>query len=249
VSRDFEQYFKNFLELPFERILERYRLQKVLELIDSEHVGNVGKILEVGPALSPVFDKLDEYELIHILEPIYKCYQMNLQKTKERNSLHIFNLTLEDFLDSPQRCSEYDLILLSSVLHEMPNYRKALKSCHSLLAKDGKILIVVPNNESIHRLIGARNGIHPIGEKLTINELLMQQRISFSVKTAKHNFEKHGFKTIFMKTEFIKIFSNSDMQDLLNQGILNEDIINIFSKISSLLPNVGAEIFYLGQKI
>ena len=249
MKRDFNEYFKNFTNLPFERKLERYRLQKVLELINSDFVGKVNKILEIGPGLNPVFDNLSEYELVHVLEPIDNLYQLNLSKLGNTETQHIFNETLENFLKNSKRCSNYDLIILSSVLHEIPNYKKALEACHSLLDKNGKILVVVPNNQSIHRIIGAQKGLHPTGEKLTNTELIMQQSVSFSVKSARYEIETIGFETIHIKTEFIKIFPHAVMQELLNQSILNEEILDFFSRTSSLHPDLGAEIFYLGKKI
>ena len=225
VNRDFNQYFKNFTKLPFERKLEKYRLQKVLELINSDLVGKVNKILEVGPGLNPVFDNLSGYELVHVLEPINDLYQLNLSKLANTESQYIFNETLENFLKNSERCLNYDLIILSSVLHEIPDYQKALEACHSLLDKNGNILIVVPNNQSIHRIIGAQKGLHPTGAKLTDTELTMQQSVSFSVESARNEIEMIGFETIQIKTEFIKIFPHAVMQELLNQSILNTEIL------------------------
>ena len=77
----------------------------------------------------------------------------------------------------------------------------------------------------------------------------MQQSTSFSVESLKLHLEKIGFKTLTIKTEFIKIFPHQVMQELLDKKVLSEQILDFFSVTSSLLPNFGAEIFYLGSKL
>ncbi len=216
--------------------------------MNSQDIGRVNRILEIGPGLNPIFSNLTEYEIVHVLEPIESLYLLNKKKIKNKPSIYIFNSTLEEFLNNSNKCSTYDLIVLSSVLHEIPAYRQALEECHSLLTKNGKIIIVVPNNKSLHRLIGAQNGLHPIGEKLTKTELTMQQIMSFSPESLEFELKEFGFETVLIKTEFIKIFPHAVMQELFNQSTLNEEILNFFSISSPFLPNLGAEIFYLGKK-
>jgi hypothetical protein len=97
-------------------------------------------------------------------------------------------------------------------------------------------------------MIGEQNGIHPTGEALTKTEITMQQNASFSVESLKLHLEKIGFETLCIKTEFIKIFPHHVMQELVDKKVLNEEILNFFSVTSSLIPNFGAEIFYLGSK-
>lgn len=249
MNRDFEQYLVNYLQLPFEKTFEIYRHKKVMELIASTNFEKPKNLLEIGPGLNPIFSNLKEFEIVHALEPIKFFYQSNNEEFSKKQSVKFFNSTLEDFYHSSHKSTNYDLILLSSVLHEIPNYKQALQQCFSLLRQGGKIIIVVPNNKSLHRMIGEQSGIHPTGEVLTKTEITMQQNASFSVESLKLQVELIGFETLSIKTEFIKIFPHQVMQELIDKKVMNETILDFFSEISPLIPNFGAEIFYLGTKI
>ena len=249
MARDFDKYLVNYLQLPFEKTFEAYRHKKIMELIASANIKNLNKLLEIGPGLNPIFSSLKEFEVVHALEPIKDFYQFNKENFSKEPSIQFFNLTLEEFYESGRKLASYDLILLSSVLHEIPNYTQALEQCFSMLSQGGKIVIVVPNNKSLHRVIGEQNGVHPTGKFLTKTEITMQQSTSFSVESLKLHLEKIGFKTLTIKTEFIKIFPHQVMQELLDKKVLSEQILDFFSVTSSLLPNFGAEIFYLGSKL
>lgn len=249
MNRDFNQYLKDYLELPFERIFEKYRHLKVMELVESANIGKKIKILEIGPGLNPVYTYLQGFEVVHVLEPIQTLYQTTQKNIKKKENIQVFNLTLDDFIKSNLKLRSYDLIILSSVLHEIPNYEEALQQCFFLLGKAGKIIIVVPNNKSLHRIIGEQSGIHPIGEILTTTEITMQQSASFSLDSLRTQLEKTGFETQLIKSEFIKIFPHSVMQELFDKSILNKQILDFFSVASPLLPDLGAEIFYLGTKL
>jgi trans-aconitate methyltransferase len=248
VTRDFEQYLKNYLQLPFEKTFEIYRHKKIIELLGSMNIEKTKTLLEIGPGPNPIFNNLKEFEIVHSLEPIKDFYLLNRDACSEKKSVQFFNLTLEEFYKSKDKSTSYDLILLSSVLHEIPNYSRALEQCFSMLSHGGKIVIVVPNNRSLHRLIGEQRGVHPTGESLTKTEITMQQSASFSMQSLQIELEKTGFKTLAINTEFIKIFPHKIMQDLLDKSILNEQILEFFSVTSSLLPEHGAEIFYTGTK-
>ena len=127
MSKDLDKYLRDYLDLPFERIFECYRHEKVLELIHSANLSKDIKFLEIGPGLNPIFNIIKEFGV-----------------------------------NSSYKLPSYDLIILSSVLHEIPEYQKALIQCFNLLSSGSKIIIVVPNNRSLHRLIGQESGLHPI---------------------------------------------------------------------------------------
>jgi trans-aconitate methyltransferase len=249
VNRDFDQYLANYLQLPFEKTFEIYRHKKIIELIAATNIEKLNNLLEIGPGLNPIFSNLKEFEIVHVLEPIKVFYQSNKEEFSKKQAIKFFNCTLGEFYESSHKSTSYDLILLSSVLHEIPNYIQALEQCFSMLSQGGKIIIIVPNNKSLHRMIGEQSGIHPTGEALTKTEIIMQQNTSFSVESLRLHLEKIGFETLSIKTEFIKIFPHHVMQELIDKKMLNEKTLDFFSETSSLIPNFGAEIFYLGTKL
>ena len=53
-----------------------------------------------------------------------------------------------------------------------------------------------------------------------------------------------GFKPIELPKPM-----KTTMQELIDKKVLNEKILDFFSETSFLIPNFGAEIFYLGTKL
>jgi SAM-dependent methyltransferase len=246
VERDLSDYLVQFNELPFERTLEIYRKRKLLEIIGSE-ITTPKTILEVGPGLNPLFPSLTNTSSVVVLEPIITIYEQLLKSSSGENHISISNLLLENYIQENPN-AKFDLIILSSVLHEIPNPKEILKQIHSVLNFNGILLVVVPNNQSIHRLIGEHKGLVKSLTDLTGTEIMMQQFSSYSPETLKQIFSETGFSSSEVITSFIKPLPHIKMQEAMDSlQIRNEDLEFLYN-ISNFLQGYGSEIFGLARR-
>ncbi len=246
MDRDFDSYIIKFNNLPFERELEKIRHRRVLKLIKNLEIKGGSKALEIGPGYMPIYPDLSGFELIDVLEPIEELYSSNLKQNF--TNVNHFNLTLEEFTVKNNLIETYDLIILSSVLHEFAEPEVNLRICNKLLNKSGIIIVVVPNNNSIHRLIYEKKNYNYLGGDLSKTEILMQQSTSFSVESLENLLLNNNFIINSSETGFTKLFPNEKIQELMNIGLILDLHLDFLDDISKVLPGLGAEIFISARK-
>lgn len=246
MNRDLGEYFIQFKKLPFERTQERFRKKKLLDIL-SHHKADVGKLLEVGPGLNPLFPLVQTSGTCVVLEPIFEICK-HLTKFYDQNpKFEIRNSSLESYItEEPSR--KFDTVVLSSVLHEIPNPELTLRLIYNLLEAEGTLFVVVPNNQSLHRLIGEKMGIIKSLTDFTETENLMQQTSTYSTQHLANQLESLGFEVKEMITSFIKPLPHAKMQEALDKSFFSEEDLDFLYKISPLLPDFGSEIFGVAVK-
>jgi len=246
VKRDLNEYLFQFNQLPFERTQEKFRKRKLLELLSSNKAIR-GQLLEVGPGLNPLFPLLKTFKSRTVLEPISEICNKLTNSYNQDTKLKIINSSLEKYVAENSN-NKFDTVILSSVLHEIPNPESNLKLIHNLLEVGGKLFVVVPNNESLHRLVGEKMGLINSLTELTETEKLMQQSCSYSPKRLANQLESHGFKIKEVTTSFIKPLPHAIMQEAMDNSLFSEKDLEILYKISFLMPDFGSEIFVVAVK-
>lgn len=246
MNRDLPDYLSNFSQLPFERIQEKFRKRKILDLIN-QHQADAGIVLEVGPGINPLFPFLDVFEHAIVLEPIYQIFDWLKNSQYQKSNVQILNSNLEKFIfDNIEK--RFDTIFLSSVLHEISYPEIILKTIYNSMQVGGRIFVVVPNNQSVHRLIGEKIGIISSLSELTKTERKMQQFSSYSPKALASQLEAVGFRSIEIVTQFIKPLPHAQMQEAIDNSMFSEDNLEFLYKLSDLIPDFGSEIFGVAVK-
>lgn len=246
MNRNLSDYLFQFNQLPFERTQEKFRKRKILDLI-SQHKTGAGKLLEVGPGVNPLFPLLDKFDHTIVLEPIHEIFQWLTNSYNQKSNVEIFNSDLESFIFNNSEMV-FNAVILSSVLHEIPNPEIILEMIHSRLEVGGQLYIVVPNNQSVHRLTGEKIEVIRSLDELTETEIKMQQISSYSPKKLGNLLENNGFKIIDLVTSFIKPLPHSGMQQALDNALLSDADLEFLYKLSDLMPGFGSEIFGVAIK-
>lgn len=228
-------YSGSFFETTYQM---KFRRRKVLEIINSTKHDN---ILEIGCGLDSIGKYIDNYEKIYIVEPIQrfcKKAEMDLQN----DNIKIINGLFEEKAHLLMN-QKYDMIIVSSLLHELEDPRGFLLLLKNICQKDTLVHVNVPNKLSIHRILAFESGIIGSTNDLSGRNVLLQQNKVYDIDTISKLISEVGGVIRDKGTYFIKPFSHSQMEKCIEMSIINENILEGFYNIASYFPENGSEIY------
>jgi 2-polyprenyl-3-methyl-5-hydroxy-6-metoxy-1,4-benzoquinol methylase len=196
--------------------------------------GNVG--LELGPAEGQMTQFLvNDFSSLTVVDGASTL--LNLIPNYP-NVVKIHSL-FEDF--NPQ--IKFDTIILEHILEHIDQPVALMKRIQNWLADDGKILLGVPNGNSIHRLAATKMGIlqHPC--ELNKRDISQGHRRVYTFDSFKVDIELSGLKIIEMGGVFFKPLSNQQIQDNWT-----DEMIEGFFQLGKDFPQFCADIFAVCQK-
>lgn len=199
------------------------------------------KILEIGCGLEPLFLYVNDDKEFTIVEPSEQFYNH-----AKKLSTYYKNVTcIKGFFEeeAEKLAEKYDMIICSSLLHEVSAPHELLEAIKTVCNKDTVIHINVPNAYSMHRLLGVEIDIlHDIHDK-TENNIVMQQNTNFDMKKLKFVVENEEMEIIEEGSFFIKPFSHRQMQEMMHRHIIDERVLDGLYRMSKYMPEFGSEIY------
>lgn len=244
--RDIEKYEHDqfFSKNKFERYQEVYRRKKVKQIISQfDSKKEDFHILEIGCGLKPLFLDYSDRYFFSIAEPADNLYKNAERLAHEYKKVKCYHGRFEDLTETLST-EHYDMVICSSLLHEVEEPVVLLKCIHSICDEATVIHINVPNEASFHRLLAKEmNIIERLDEPSELNRVLQQNTI-FDMQKLKVMIEENGGKVIESGSYFLKPFTHLQMQQCMEHEILNEDILEGLYKIcEDYFLEYGSEIF------
>lgn len=239
--RDIENYTENYLKPGFEDYQVMYRRKKVLEIIEKVRPG---KILEIGCGMEPLFTYLKEYsyDKYVIVEPSQEFYNNACKLSEDIDEVICINDFFTDKIKETTVC-DFDMIICSSLLHEISNPEKMLSDIKSICSEKTIVHINVPNANSFHRMLAKCMGIIKDEHEMTNRNIVLQQNMVFDKKMLESFVEKVGFNVLESGTYFIKPFSHDQMYKMMEAGIINEAVLDGLYNMEKVMPDAGSECF------
>lgn len=199
--------------------------------------------------------KFIESIAIKSVEHLESKNSINYKDAIESKSVTIIQDFIENHIETLQK-SNFDFIILSSLLHEVINPLDFLTQILSLLQNDTILHINVPNALSLHLLWAHKAGLlRNIGD-LTPSAKSFQRHTTFTLQSLKDmiykafdnldsiNYQKNKHLEILQSgSYFIKPFNHPKMQECLNLNIIDSALLEGLEKMIEYLPEFGAEIF------
>ena len=248
-QRDFSSYLENYLALPFEREMERYRSLRLRELV--AELGGIDflNVLDVGIGVSPVSRSLEGIpKTLTLVEPIQELLDID----RERHPLDAaerFVGTVENLPRALVPAGGFDLVLLSSVLHEAADSRTMLDSVWSVMHRGGLLVVVVPNRYSVHRILGVHLGIQDSIDSASPTEELMEQSTAYSRESLHELLSTSGFVEHSSFTHFLKPFAHAQLHQAIQTEIITADDLDACARLGRLTDEFGSEIISVSRKV
>ena len=124
----------------------------------------------------------------------------------------------------------YDVILASHVLEHVDDPQAILRLISSWLVETGKIIIVVPNRNSLHRQLAVLMGLQPELDTLSKRDLLVGHQRVYSLEGLEEDVRRAGLRPIKSVGFFLKVLPNAMMLDY------SRELLWALNVISSSLP-------------
>ena len=237
-SRDLDEYSRQYQVLAFESIQIEYRRSLVLRKIAQ---CKPGRLLEVGCGTRPLFTDLPTDMDITVVEPAkaFADHAKVLASGRSRAKVQ------QGFMESVDLgTTEFDMIILSGVLHEVPDPTSMLRAIREHCTNSTTLHVNVPNALSLHRLLAVAMGLIETPSCHSQTQRRMQQRDTpYDPQSLRNELLSSGFSVVDEGSYFIKPFTHDQMQTLVDSGFMTNAMLNGLDKLIDWLPDLGSEIW------
>ena len=236
--RDLVDYAEQYRELPFEAVQVAYRRRLVLARVAAHRPR---RVLEIGCGEAPLFLDLPDVA-VTVVEPAPAFAARARVLADGRSDVTV----VEDYaegVDADSLGGRFDMVVLSCLLHEVPDPQRLLAAARSCCAPDGVVHVNVPSAHSLHRLLAVAMGLipHPATESDT--QRVMQQRTVYDAPGLEREVTAAGFTVRDRGSLFVKPFTHAQMQHLVDSGFLTPQLLDGLDALAGLLPELGSELW------
>lgn len=212
-------------QLDFDKRLIRFRYQTLKPHMQ----GPDG--LELGPAEGEMTQFLvDDFQRLTIVDGAADL----LMQIPERIGLVKVHSLFENFL--PQQ--QFNTIVLEHILEHVADPVDLLSRVRGWLAPGGRVLLGVPNGNSIHRLAAVKMGLLNHCCDLNSRDIALGHRRVYTQKTLVEDIERAGLVLREIGGVFFKPLSNQQIQDNWS-----EEMIQGFYELGKDFPENAAELY------
>lgn len=219
----------NMPDMFIEAICQQFEIKWALREINT-----VDQVLDLGLGDGLYLKAFRDHPNFKIIEGSKSLVEYGQRIASELNSrVQITHTYFEDYVTE----NKFDVVIASHILEHVLNPLKILNLCKTWLKNDGKLIIIVPNHESLHRRLGVIMGLQQKLDDLSLRDKAVGHLRVYSVETIINEIEKAGFKVLEKRGFFTKALSNAQMVHL------EPEVIQGLCELSTDLPaEMGANI-------
>lgn len=236
--RNISDYENEYLKPDFEKYQVIQRRKKVLDSIYGRK-----KILEIGCGIDPMFKYIDwEVDVYKVFEPGGKFIDNAKKVARDIGKEILFinkPFTAEDDTDG----LEYDAVICSGLLHEVENPAELLENICMVSNKETLIHINVPNANSFHRLLAKEMKLISDTKQFSERNVKLQQNTVFDMDSLKSLCGEAGLVVESCGSYFVKPFAHFQMKQMMDEGIIDERVLDGLYSMTKYMPELGSEIY------
>ncbi len=239
-----EDYKDSYVQESFEKYQLKYRKRKLIELIEKYEPKH---ILEIGCGTDPLFSYTNDDITYTIIEPIEEFCDI-AKKKNDKGKHRIINDYFDDSFNTKYSKNEsYDMVICSSLLHEIDEKKLFLKGLVNVASKDTIIHINVPNANSLHRVLAKEAHLIDDVHSISKRDRLFNHSLVFDMELLKKMVDDSGIQVVESGSYFCKPFSHDQMLKMLEDRIIDQNILDSLYELEKYIPGFGSEIYINGK--
>lgn len=169
-------------------------------------LGGARRVLELGVGEGIITQALvADGRTVTVVEGARVLYEEIRERFRGR--LDAVHALFEEFAP----CGTFDAVVASHVLEHVDDPVALLKRMRAWLSRDGRLIVVVPNKESLHRRLAVIMGLQPALDTLSPRDHLVGHRRVYSHATLARDLNDAGFQVTEATGFFLKPLANSMM--------------------------------------
>ena len=183
-----------------------------------------------------------------IIEPAPVLAEQARSRGLTESRLHVVEGYCEDPVvgKAALEFGPFDVVVLSSVLHEVEDPIALLQSALALVTPGTHVLVTTPNALSFHRLLGVEMGLIPDPHALSQRNHQLQQQTVFDQEDLRTLLEESGVRDLRFDGYLFKPFTHTQMAQVLK--VLPPGTNEALDLLGQRFPEHAAEIGYIGTK-
>lgn len=196
------------------------------------------RILELGCADGIITEKLcKDFEKVTVVDGSQIFLDEVRDHVKARNLSTVLSL-FEEYSPSER----FNTIFMTHILEHMDKPLALLKRAKEWLIPGGRVLIDVPNAQSLHRLVGVKLGMLASTDALNEQDIILGHKRVYTPKLLKEHVRKAGYRILKFGGLMIKPLSNRQIE-----GQWSDELIDAFFALSDELPELCSEIYIVAE--
>jgi len=128
-------------------------------------------------------------------------------------------LFFHDMFEHVKIDMKFNTILMLHILEHLDNPIYFLQRTHDWIGQNGRIIVITPNSESIHRLLGVEMGILKNTKELGKSDCNVGHKKVYDLVSLEGTLLAGGYKVIYQSGIMVKPFHNDFMMKLSDQQL------------------------------
>lgn len=196
-----------------------------------------GNVLEMGSADGHMTELLlthfDDVSIVDGSSDFVEAIRQRMPEVKTHLSL------FEQFAPA----ETYDNIVMAHILEHVEDPVQVLKLAASWLSPGGRVLVIVPNALSLHRLAGVKMGMLTAPTDLNEDDIRIGHRRVYTPETLEADVAAAGLRLIKRDGIFLKPLSNKQIEEGWSQ-----ELIDAYYELGKDFPDLATEILLVCER-